>query len=158
MNFTKYLDISPWKFTTFLFLSHRYASHISRPVHEKIGHYFNNQNVGYITMDFHGHGHSDGLRALVASYVDLVDDIVSLLLAVYSTSTTNTEQNYRIAQSFDTDVPFFIMGHSMGGAVALLTANFLTSSTLSGESADNFSSIEKQWKGNTYKAWSNINW
>ena len=81
--------------------------------------------------------------------MDLVDDIVSLLLAVYSTSTVNSEQNYRIAQSFDTDVPFFLMGHSMGGAVTILTANFLTRSILSSESAEQFTSIEKQWKGNT---------
>ena len=128
---------------------HRYASHISRPVHEKIARDLNTHNIGYITLDFHGHGHSDGLRALVTSYVDLVDDIVSLLLAVYSTSTVNPEQNYRVAQTFDTDVPFFIMGHSMGGAITLLTANFLTRSTLSTLPSEDirFTSIEKQWKG-----------
>eukprot|EP01035_Chromulina_nebulosa_P030749 gene30749-40897_t len=114
------------KSSALVFFLHGYASHISRPVHEKIARDFNTHNIGYITLDFHGHGYSDGLRALVASYVDLVDDIVSLLLAVYSTSTENSEQNYRIAQTFDTEVPFFIMGHSMGGAITLLTANFLT--------------------------------
>lgn len=114
-----------------VFFLHGYSSHCNRPTHQYLAKEFNDNDIVYITLDFHGHGYSDGVRALVASYVDLVDDFVSLLLAVYSNWNADPDQNYNILQNYDKSVPFFIVGHSMGGAIAILAANFLTQSTFS---------------------------
>lgn len=47
-----------------LFL-HGYASHGARPTHKHLATEFNNNEIAYITLDFHGHGYSEGLRAHV---------------------------------------------------------------------------------------------
>jgi alpha-beta hydrolase superfamily lysophospholipase len=91
---------------------HGYVSHTSRPVHKYVSKTFTDNNFVYITMDFHGHGHSDGLKAHIEDYVDLIDDVVTLLMALYAGP---EEATYcRLKNSLaDRNIPFFLMGHSM---------------------------------------------
>jgi len=125
---------------------HGYASHGNRPPHDYIGRELNLKNIAYINLDFHGHGYSDGVRALVNSFVNLVDDVVSLLLALYSDTTMNEEQNYSIAQNMPSTVPFFLMGHSMGGTCAILTSNFLCLLSEDGTSNGKFINTNVKWQ------------
>jgi alpha-beta hydrolase superfamily lysophospholipase len=107
---------------------HGYASHGARPTHQHLGKEFNNNEIAYITLDFHGHGYSEGLRAHVKSVNDLIDDATSLLKALYSNENEITERNsfvrkFYLNQYADINTPFYIMGHSMGGGTSILLAN-----------------------------------
>jgi acylglycerol lipase len=64
---------------------------------------------GYAThaLDHRGHGHSEGTRA----YVDRMDNVVADL-----------DQLVRFAAEQHPDAPVFLLGHSMGGCVALAYA------------------------------------
>lgn len=124
---------------------------------------FTENGLAYICLDFHGHGYSEGLRALVSSLDNLLDDCVSLLQAIYSDSNRcveyvsedgrtivprfnlnnpmknialNVPQNIlEILENVPVDpknapekrnVPFFLMGHSMGGSTAIALAHYLS--------------------------------
>jgi len=54
-------------------------------------------------FDQRGHGNSPGIRAAIPSYDQCMNDIQSLLELAQKTSTSNTE------------LPLFLLGHSMGG-------------------------------------------
>lgn len=59
-------------------------------------------------LDFPGHGKSDGLRSFVESYRDFIEPMETYLQRI---------------QSWQPDLPVFLLGHSMGGVLA---AAFLT--------------------------------
>jgi alpha-beta hydrolase superfamily lysophospholipase len=58
-------------------------------------------------VDFEGHGRSEGLQGYVPSFDVLVSDCDAFFAAV-------------VASTANTDLPRFLLGESMGGAVALL--------------------------------------
>lgn len=97
---------------------HGYASHSNRPTHMYLAKQFTNSGYIYITMDFHGHGYSEGERGLVENHHHLVDDTLCVLLSLYK-----NDNNYNLSKN-----PFYIMGHSMGGAVAILVSSLLANS------------------------------
>jgi alpha-beta hydrolase superfamily lysophospholipase len=85
----------------------------------------------FMIVDFQGHGYSEGERALVHSHEELLDDLVSFVdyfrypeknlhSIVKTTSDEITRQHLR-------ELPFFVMGQSMGGGVIALTSNTFTS-------------------------------
>jgi len=157
---------------------HGYASHINRPTHVYLAEKYNAQGMAYVGLDFHGHGYScydqREERALVTDYEHLIDDVFSLLKAIfalhheyepfssssYSSSSSSSvagsgvgddtgsvvssvlpsapppsaaaaAHTNRFAPHWSLDVkckagtPFFLIGNSMGGAVAVLVANEL---------------------------------
>jgi acylglycerol lipase len=57
--------------------------------------------------DHHGHGRSTGTRALIDTYTDLLDDLDRVI---------------DIAQKDHPGKPIFLLGHSMGGSIALANA------------------------------------
>jgi acylglycerol lipase len=57
--------------------------------------------------DHHGHGKSTGTRALIDTYTDLLDDV---------------DRAVEIAQRDHPGKPLFLLGHSMGGSIALANA------------------------------------
>jgi pimeloyl-ACP methyl ester carboxylesterase len=63
---------------------HGYSSHINRPAQEYTSTSLNEIGYAYITIDYHGHGYSEGDRSLIESYDNLMDDILSLLFALFS--------------------------------------------------------------------------
>jgi len=113
-----------------LFL-HGYCAHGSRPVHTHLTTAFTSAGYGYITLDFHGHGRSEGERAVVRDAWDLVDDALCLVLALHGDDATHLQsaQTNRLlgAQSSlrtriptASAAPLYLLGHSMGGGAAIL--------------------------------------
>jgi alpha-beta hydrolase superfamily lysophospholipase len=107
---------------------HGYAAHISRPQHESISKVMNENGYAYIGLDFHGHGYSEGIKAYYSDFTHLEDDVLSLLFHLYRKKDGDNSK-------FDGDVcnlrrrayglPFYLMGSSQGGAVALRLGNRL---------------------------------
>ena len=106
---------------------HGYASHINRPIHGYISKQYNDNDIGYITIDISGHGYSDGIKGYVDNYSDAIDDILSLLISLYSpTTTSNATATSNLQRSGLGQLPFYFMGHSMGGAISINIANILS--------------------------------
>ncbi|MBI3093752.1 MAG: lysophospholipase [Rhodocyclales bacterium] len=64
----------------------------------------NRQGIGVVSVDLRGHGRSPGERSYVERFDDYLLDVDALLTT---------------AQEFAAGRPLFLMGHSMGGAIAL---------------------------------------
>lgn len=108
----------------FMIFLHGYASHGNRPTHVYLAEEFGQHDIGYVTLDFHTHGYSDcEIRCHIEKADDLVDDVLSVLLAFFSNSTTTG--TYNVARNVH-HVPFFFIGHSMGGGVSFLLSNLLS--------------------------------
>ena len=85
-------------------LVHGYAEHSGRYTH--VARHLNQHGIAVYTYDQRGFGRSGGRRAYVAAFDDLLDDLGRFL----------THTRSRLAEN----VPLFLMGHSMGGAVCAL--------------------------------------
>lgn len=134
---------------------HGYAAHTNRPIQRFLTQKFISQQYAYVTFDFHSHGYSDGeAHALISSAEDLVNDCLQLLLVLFGASSeagiaqfhckhnamlttissdtvgnTSDEAATSSSRSVLTNpLPFHLIGHSMGGGIALLTANILQQS------------------------------
>lgn len=86
-------------------LVHGYAEHAGRYAH--VAGYLNAHDVSVYTFDLRGFGRSDGRRALVSSFDQLLDDLQRFL------------DRTRLQMP---EVPLFLFGHSMGGALCALYA------------------------------------
>lgn len=71
----------------------------------------NNRHLAVFAHDHLGHGNSTGLRAYFPTFASLVSDLLSYVSAV------DEELQLR-----NRDIPIFLLGHSMGGTVCILTA------------------------------------
>lgn len=87
-------------------LVHGYAEHSGRYAH--VARYLQARGTSVYTYDQRGFGRSDGRRALVTSFDRLLDDLQRVI--------------DRTRRHLSDDVPLFLMGHSMGGAVCALYA------------------------------------
>jgi acylglycerol lipase len=86
-------------------LLHGYGEHCGR--YEALVEALNNAEICVFSYDQRGHGRSAGRRAYVSAFEGLVPDAVSAI---------------RWARERCPDVPVFLLGHSMGGALAALVA------------------------------------
>ncbi len=84
---------------------HGYAEHTGR--YECLARQMNDHGIGVFSLDLQGHGKSGGTRCDINSYKDYVDD-----LSAYFEDITGEFPN----------IPWFVMGHSMGGVLAILLA------------------------------------
>ena len=84
-------------------LAHGLAEHAGRyaPLAERLG----IAGIELVSVDLRGHGYSPGPRAWVESFDDYLLDFEALLGAAARPG-----------------IPFFLMGHSMGGTIAALYA------------------------------------
>jgi alpha-beta hydrolase superfamily lysophospholipase len=81
--------------------------------------------IGYVCLDFHGHGYSQGERALVTSVDDLIDDVLSLLKVLYCED-DDQRGGGDVGDSFYADnTPFYFMGQSMGATVAMMVGHMI---------------------------------
>lgn len=136
---------------------HGYCAHSSRPVHAHLAPAFCQAGYGYITFDFHGHGRSEGERAFVDDPYDLVDDALSVLLALHgddaahlhnNTGQSNrllgTQSSLRAKIPASSTAPIYLVGHSMGGGAALLTGTALQKGgSLSPFGQDNATALQR---------------
>ena len=86
-------------------LVHGYAEHIGRYLH--VMEALNKHDYVVFTLDHRGHGESEGQRACVEKFAYVVDDLHVLLL--------------KAKEAFP-NLPLFMIGHSMGGLIAILYA------------------------------------
>ena len=91
----------------YIFLLHGYGSHGNRSIYKRLAEHFTDKQFNFVTIDFHGHGHSDGIRGLVVSPHQLIDDVFCAMSHIFT---------------HNIPAPFYIIGHSMGGGVAILMA------------------------------------
>lgn len=90
--------------TRIVIIVHGYAEYAARYAH--VAARLNADGAAVYAEDHMGHGHSDGERALITDFGNVVRDLRSL---------------YDIATEAHPDVPVVMVGHSMGG---LLTSRF----------------------------------
>lgn len=83
-----------------LCIIHGLGEHSGR--YEHVAAHLNNQNIGVFALDLRGHGLSAGKRGHAKRYDLLLSDVEELL---------------KIARSEFTEIPLFLMGHSLGGNI-----------------------------------------
>lgn len=91
-----------------LFIVHGYGEHILRNGYHILSSYFNNIGVDVHGIDHAGYGQSSGTRGFTPSIHQYVDDYIDYI-------------DY-VMQDYDSDIPTFIFGHSMGGLITALIA------------------------------------
>lgn len=101
---------------------HGYGAHSNRPTFRALGEALCGSSIAFISFDFHGHGYSEGERGLVEAPVNLVDDALSVLLALYAPATSGLTSKVTRPPA---DLRLFIMGHSMGGGTSLVVSHLL---------------------------------
>lgn len=101
---------------------HGYGAHGNRSALKTFKNVFLKQSYAFLSLDFHGHGYSEGTRGLVGDYEDLIDDVASLLLALYG----NFEKRKSFTPIKECKLPFYLVGHSMGGGATIMMSHALT--------------------------------
>ena len=132
---------------------HGYSSHSSRPTQGYYASQFTGKGYAYVSLDLHGHGYSDGLKGLVTSADNLVDDVLSLLIALYSKvffefhgEETDSVRRFHL-RNYAWNVPFFILGQSMGGSTAMCVGHYLGNALKQSDSDQRLLTIAKHFQG-----------
>ena len=94
---------------------HGYSTHINTPMIPLIGEEFRKSNMAFVTFDLHGHGYSDGERVYVEKYDDLIDDCISVITSLYSSS--SPMQSQESIRHRNCKCPFVLYGISLGGNI-----------------------------------------
>ena len=104
-----------------ILIAHGYAEHSER--YNYTAKYFTDKNFAVYAPDHYGHGRSEGVKADVPHFRVFVEDLLSVLSRI---------------QNIEKNIPVFLLGHSMGGAISTILAseegNNLTGLILSGPS------------------------
>jgi alpha-beta hydrolase superfamily lysophospholipase len=111
---------------------HAHCSRIHMPVYASE---LNSIGFHFAALDFHGHGHSEGEAGVILSYADLVDDVASLLSALYRDSHSAPDSHTSVSRLHlpplhPQSCPFYLLGSSMGGAVSLVFAHMCSAQQL----------------------------
>jgi pimeloyl-ACP methyl ester carboxylesterase len=109
---------------------HGYGGHCSRPWVPFLCRQLNEKGFAFVGLDWHGFGYSEGVmgaegvvKALVGTVDDFVDDVMSLLSALYATSPHDGKLN----RTANASTPFVLSGFSMGGPAVALAASHVMS-------------------------------
>lgn len=86
-----------------LMVAHGYAEHSGR--YSNMAEYFNSRGYAVYALDHRGHGKSEGERVYVEKFSDYVDDLKTF---------------FDIIKKENPGKRIFLVGHSMGSAIALL--------------------------------------
>jgi acylglycerol lipase len=104
---------------------HGWASHGNRPFHILIGNLFNEEDILYLTFDAAGHGYSSGYRGYVPSPEYFVRCAEKIVQSVYAEEMSSPDFYLNKRSQLSKSTPLFLIGHSMGGAVACLLTDLL---------------------------------
>lgn len=111
------------------FWLHGYTAHCNKPDFNRYTDLMNAHGVVVMGLDMQGHGHSEGERALVLSHEHLVRDICQFVHHIYEDDLTDEDCKMTLGDDITIDLlnslrdmPFFLMGSSMGGAVSTLAS------------------------------------
>ena len=74
-------------------VSNHILSHPILPYQRYVSRRFTDNGYGYICLDFHGHGYSEGTRALINDMGDLEDDCLCLLEVLFTKSAAAPTNN-----------------------------------------------------------------
>ena len=91
---------------------HGCGSHGNRPAFKYMADFFVQQNIAVFALDFTCHGYSYRDKYGISMY-SLINDCTHAVTAIFSTYNKNE------------NIPFFILGHSMGGSIAILMADII---------------------------------
>ncbi len=89
-----------------ILIAHGYAEHSGR--YDYTAKFFTDNNYAVYAPDHYGHGRSEGVKADVPDFRIFVEDLLSVFSKIQ-----NTEKN----------IPVFLLGHSMGGAISTILAS-----------------------------------
>ncbi len=88
-----------------IFIVHGYAEHIGR--YEHVIQYFNQKGFHVYGCDLHGHGNSEGKPAYIKRFEHLTKDLDDLI---------------QFTEAKNKDLPFYLIGHSMGASLCVAWA------------------------------------
>ncbi len=88
-----------------LFITHGYAEHSLR--YDHVASFFNRNNYIVRSLDFTGHGQSEGLKGYIGNFETYLEDL--------ETGLKRSLNDYP-------GLPHFVLAHSMGGTVAAMAA------------------------------------
>ncbi|OQS00030.1 hypothetical protein THRCLA_06292 [Thraustotheca clavata] len=126
--FTKWWlpQAKPWKGV--IFLIHGFKEHISR--YDHVGYFLAQHGFAVFGMDHQGHGLSEGDPLYVEKFADYLDDYhqyMQHVLALDSTSEFSKKTNMNIPSGTQLkNLPRFVLGHSMGSVITVLTVQKFT--------------------------------
>jgi len=103
---------------------HGFAAHARYPTVEYVAQLAVQHDFLVYAMDMPGHGKSPGTRGLLPSAEDVVEDCVSVVTYAKENALSSCEKKQ--------DLPLFLVGSSMGGALALRVSKQLPSSDVTG--------------------------
>lgn len=89
-----------------ILIAHGYAEHSDR--YSYTAEFFTKKSFAVYAPDHYGHGRSEGIKADVPDFRIFVEDLLSVLSKIQDT---------------EKDIPVFLLGHSMGGAIATILAS-----------------------------------
>ena len=128
--------MDPHELDSIVFWVPGYTAHVNR--NEMINHasIINGQNRAFFMLDMMGHGYSEGTRALVTDFRDMVNDFLDFIANMMSLSFSDSgeqEESIHDERFHCEDIEptvlrklkgkdFYIMGQSMGGAIATLVS------------------------------------
>ena len=114
---------------------HGYATHLNTPGREAFGNALAAQGFAVVGYDQQGHGYSEGEHVYIETYESLVEDYLEFLSTLLDSSAHALGESQPglvgiVSEEFDLGrAPLFVMGDSMGGALALHIGQRLSSAT-----------------------------
>jgi acylglycerol lipase len=89
-----------------ILIAHGYAEHSER--YNYTAKFFTDKSYAVYAADHYGHGRSEGVKADVPDFRIFVEDLLSVLSKI---------------QNLEENIPIFLLGHSMGGAISTILAS-----------------------------------
>ncbi len=118
-----------------VFFLHGYSGHSSRPEVQRAASILTSStmasgNRAFFCLEFAGHGYSEGVRALIMNHEDLIDDAEQFVRRVMIGATVCSDEDFECGLNTAQwqvlqKKPFYVMGQSMGGGVAVFLAQRL---------------------------------
>ena len=113
-----------------------YTAHVNRNEMKRQASIITSQNRAFFMLDMMGHGYSEGTRALVTDFHDMVNDYLDFIANMMSLPLSDLDREEKSVnnksfhcEDMDSSVfsklkgkDFYVMGQSMGGAVATLVS------------------------------------